>query len=104
MNTRDLLIEIGTEELPPKALANLSTALQHSLTEQLQALELSFGNVQRFASPRRLAVLIEELDEAQSRIGDGSDARSWYGLRRCQHLIGQSGNPSSGEGALPAER
>ena len=65
MNTRDLLIEIGTEELPPKALANLSTAMELSLTEQLQALELSFGNVQRFASPRRLAVLIEGLDEAQ---------------------------------------
>ena len=65
MNTRDLLIEIGTEELPPKALANLSAALELSLTEQLQALELSFGNVQRFASPRRLAVLIEALDEAQ---------------------------------------
>ena len=65
MNTRDLLIEIGTEELPPKALANLSTALELSLTEQLQALELSFGNVERFASPRRLAVLIEGLDEAQ---------------------------------------
>ena len=65
MNTRDLLIEIGTEELPPKALANLSAALELYLTEQLQALELSFGNVQRFASPRRLAVLIEGLDEAQ---------------------------------------
>ena len=65
MNTRDLLIEIGTEELPPKALANLSTALELALTEQLQALELSFVNVERYASPRRLAVLVEGLDEAQ---------------------------------------
>ncbi|MFZ8956758.1 MAG: glycine--tRNA ligase subunit beta [Pseudohongiellaceae bacterium] len=65
MNTRDLLIEIGTEELPPKALANLSAALELSLTEQLRALQLSFGTVQRFASPRRLAVLVEALDEAQ---------------------------------------
>ena len=65
MTTRDLLIEIGTEELPPKALANLSAALELSLTEQLRALQLSFGNVQRFASPRRLAVLVEALNEAQ---------------------------------------
>ena len=65
MSTRDLLIEIGTEELPPKALANLSAALELSLTEQLRALQLSFGTVQRFASPRRLAVLVEALDEAQ---------------------------------------
>ena len=65
MNTRDLLIEIGTEELPPKALASLSRALEHSLVAQLQALKLSFGRVQRFASPRRLAVLIGTLEEAQ---------------------------------------
>lgn len=65
MSKRDLLIEIGTEELPPKALANLSAALELSLTEQLRALQLSFGTVQRFASPRRLAVLVEALDEAQ---------------------------------------
>ncbi len=65
MSTRDLLIEIGTEELPPKALANLSAALELSLTEHLRALHLSFGNVKRFASPRRLAVLVEALDEAQ---------------------------------------
>ncbi|MEC8741189.1 MAG: glycine--tRNA ligase subunit beta [Pseudomonadota bacterium] len=65
MNTRDLLIEIGTEELPPNALANLSAALELSLTDQLRALQLSFGTVERFASPRRLAVLVEALDEAQ---------------------------------------
>ena len=65
MHKRDLLIEIGTEELPPKALANLSTALELALTEQLLSLELSFVNVERYASPRRLAVLVEGLDEAQ---------------------------------------
>ena len=64
MTTRDLLIEIGTEELPPKALANLSAALELSLTEQLRALQLSFGNVQRFASPATRGA-VEALNEAQ---------------------------------------
>ncbi len=65
MSTRDLLIEIGTEELPPKALEGLSDSLEKSLVEQFQAQKLSLGRVQRFASPRRLAVLIEKLGEAQ---------------------------------------
>ena len=65
MNTRDLLIEIGMEELPPNALTSLADALEHSLVGQLQELKLSFGRVQQFASPRRLAILIETLEEAQ---------------------------------------
>ena len=65
MNTRDLLIEIGMEELPPNTLASLADALERSLVGQLRALKLSFGRVQRFASPRRLAIFIETLEDAQ---------------------------------------
>lgn len=63
---RDLLIEIGTEELPPKALLKLSNAFTSGITEGLQKAELEFGAVESFATPRRLAVLIKELDEAQA--------------------------------------
>lgn len=65
-NKRDLLIEIGTEELPPKALLKLSNAFTAGITEGLQKAELEFGAVEAFATPRRLAVLIKELDEAQA--------------------------------------
>ncbi len=58
---RDLLVEIGTEELPPTALTTLSRAFADELCQQLRAGDLEFGSVKRFASPRRLAVLIESL-------------------------------------------
>lgn len=63
MSKRDLLIEIGTEELPPKALSSLSEAFTNSITQQLAAQELSFEGVEGFASPRRLAVVVSQLDE-----------------------------------------
>ena len=63
MSKRDLLIEIGTEELPPKALSSLSEAFTNSITQQLAAEELSFDGVEGFASPRRLAVVVRQLDE-----------------------------------------
>lgn len=65
MATRDLLIEIGTEELPPKALFHLSSAFADQIAKQLKDLNLGFGDVERFATPRRLAVLIRDLEEAQ---------------------------------------
>ena len=65
MATRDLLIEIGTEELPPKALSLLSSAFADQIAKQLQDLNLGFGDVERFATPRRLAVLVRDLEEAQ---------------------------------------
>lgn len=65
-NKRDLLIEIGTEELPPKALLKLSSAFTHGITDGLQKAELDFGQVESFAAPRRLAVLIKALDDSQA--------------------------------------
>lgn len=60
---RDLLIEIGTEELPPKALQTLSAAFTKSITSQLTAQALKFSAVKSFATPRRLAVLLSGLAE-----------------------------------------
>lgn len=61
--TQDFLVEIGTAELPPKSLRALSDAFQRELETRLAAEELSFGTVQSFAAPRRLAVHIAELAE-----------------------------------------
>ena len=65
-NKNDLLIEIGTEELPPKALLKLSNAFTAGITEGLKKAELDFGEVESFAAPRRLAVLVKQLDECQA--------------------------------------
>ena len=61
--SRDLLIEIGTEELPPKALKKLSQAFLANLKGGLEKAELSFTSINPFASPRRLALLVSNLAE-----------------------------------------
>jgi glycyl-tRNA synthetase beta chain len=59
----DFLVEIGTEELPPKALLMLSHAFRDEVLSQLNTEQLEFGEVQTFAAPRRLAIFIKALDE-----------------------------------------
>jgi len=63
--TRDLLIEIGTEELPPKALRRMRDALQTSLDTLLTEHYLPHGDSHAYAAPRRLAVLIRDVPMAQ---------------------------------------
>ena len=54
--TQDLLIEIGTEELPPLSLRRLAESFKSSLSDSLEQHELKHGPVHAYASPRRLAV------------------------------------------------
>ena len=61
MKTQDFLLELGTEELPPKLLKNLSNALKDNLVAELKSLDLAMGKVRAFATPRRLAVSISDL-------------------------------------------
>ncbi len=65
MNTQDFLLELGTEELPPKLLKQLSNALTNNVTAQLSELNLSYTKVESFATPRRLAVLVSDLQLQQ---------------------------------------
>lgn len=65
MNTKDLLFEIGTEELPTKAVKNLSNSLAELLTTELHNEKLNYIDIKLFATPRRLAVLIKNLDTKQ---------------------------------------
>ena len=61
----DFLVEIGTEELPPKALLPLQDAFVAALTAGLDKAALAHGEVQGFATPRRLAVRVSRLAAAQ---------------------------------------
>jgi glycyl-tRNA synthetase beta chain len=64
MANRDLLFELGTEELPPRTLKTLSTALTDGFIKGLQAAGVPHGKVRSFATPRRLAVLIASCAES----------------------------------------
>ncbi|MBT1063837.1 glycine--tRNA ligase subunit beta [Bowmanella sp. Y26] len=66
MRQENLLIEIGTEELPPKALTKLAESFAQEMDKQLQQAELSKEDVTWFASPRRLAVYIKGLAYQQA--------------------------------------
>jgi glycyl-tRNA synthetase beta chain len=60
-----LLFELGSEELPPKTLLKLSNALLNNIIQGLNAAELTFTGSKAYATPRRLAVFIENLASAQ---------------------------------------
>ncbi|NOX69044.1 MAG: glycine--tRNA ligase subunit beta [Gammaproteobacteria bacterium] len=62
---QDFLVEIGTEELPPKALRSLMLAFADGLQSNLLEQRLSFSEVTAYASPRRLAVIVTGLAGAQ---------------------------------------
>lgn len=65
MAAADLLIELGCEELPPTLLKTLSDALRQSVETSLQEAGLPYQAIQAFATPRRLALLVEQLADQQ---------------------------------------
>jgi glycyl-tRNA synthetase beta chain len=65
MKPADLLVEIGTEELPPKALRGLMDAFAANLGGALDEARLEHGDAHAYASPRRLAVIVEKLAAGQ---------------------------------------
>ena len=65
MKTHDFLLELGTEELPPKLLLKLSNSLKDNFEQELNKLNLNFNNTKAFATPRRLAITISELQSKQ---------------------------------------
>lgn len=65
MMKKDFLVELGTEELPPKALKKLGQAFLDGVIQGIEKANLESGEAQFFAAPRRLAVLIRDLDTKQ---------------------------------------
>jgi glycyl-tRNA synthetase beta chain len=66
VNKADFLVEIHTEELPPKALSKLALSFLHEIQTRLQKAQLEFKDAQFFATPRRLAVIVKALAFAQA--------------------------------------
>ncbi|MBA6328995.1 glycine--tRNA ligase subunit beta [Colwellia sp. MB02u-6] len=61
MTTETLLIELGTEELPPKSLRTLATTFYEQIKLQLDEAKLSYSDIYWYATPRRLAVKVDNL-------------------------------------------
>ncbi|MFK7701299.1 glycine--tRNA ligase subunit beta [Pseudomonas caspiana] len=65
MSAQDFLVELGTEELPPKALNTLADAFLAGIEKGLQSAGLTYSAKQVYGAPRRLAVLITDLSTQQ---------------------------------------
>ena len=65
MSAHDFLVELGTEELPPKALKSLGEAFLAGVEKGLKAAGLGYQSARYYAAPRRLAVLVEALASQQ---------------------------------------
>ena len=61
----NFLVEIGTEELPPKALKTLATSFADNVEAELNQAGLTFDKIEWFAAPRRLAVKVLDLSTQQ---------------------------------------
>ncbi len=66
MEHHDLLVEIGTEELPPKALTRLSRAFHDEVVAQLKKADLNFEGSRWYATPRRMAFQVDALAAGQA--------------------------------------
>lgn len=66
MDKQNLLLELGTEELPPKALRKLAEALRDNFVKHLTQEGLNFTEAKWYATPRRLALIIDGLDVKQA--------------------------------------
>ena len=117
--TRDVLFELGTEELPPKSLLTLSRALQSQVENGLTKAGLAFADIRPYATPRRLALVIKGLQVSQpdqdiERRGpaanaafqpDGSPSKALEGfLRSCNATPDQLITLETDKGAWVAVR
>lgn len=98
--TKDLLLEIGTEEMPANICPSLVSQLETLAAEKLAEARLSFEKVTVYATPRRLALLVtnaadRQADEAVKKRGpsiqaafdaDGNPTRAAQGFARGQHI------------------
>ena len=94
----DFLFELGTEELPPKALLSLSHAFTESILDGFIAQGLSFEGSTSYAAPRRLAIYIKGLDGSTP----DSDIVSWGPPARV--AFDEAGAPTKAAGPIALAR
>lgn len=104
MSCRDLLFELGTEELPASELLGMAHALAAGIESGLQDKGLAFGDTHVFATPRRLAVLVQDVAQEAPEISreqlgppvasahnpDGSWSRAALGFAQNQGVAPES--------------
>lgn len=70
MNKKDLLLEIGLEEVPARFLLDASQQLADQIEQLFKEQNIGYGQVHVYSTPRRLAVYIEDVNEKQEDINE----------------------------------
>ncbi len=65
MDTARFLLEIGTEEIPARFLLSAREELKFRFKDALERYNLKYGNIVTYATPRRLSIIIEDIDKFQ---------------------------------------
>ena len=68
MSKRDLLLEIGLEELPARFVTDSMNQLADKVQKWLNEKAIEFGSIEAFSTPRRLSILVKDLAESQKDI------------------------------------
>ncbi|AXN37556.1 glycine--tRNA ligase subunit beta [Peribacillus butanolivorans] len=68
MSKRDLLLEIGLEEMPARFVTASMKQLSDKVQKWLKEKAIEFGAVEAFSTPRRLAILVKDVSESQKDI------------------------------------
>lgn len=97
---KDFLLELGCEEIPatmiPETLKEMESRVKNLLTEN----QLGFGEVTVMGTPRRLTIMVKELDERQpdtrvsvvgppkdsAFLADGTPGKAAVGFARAQNI------------------
>lgn len=97
---KDLIFEIGTEEMPARAVDEGIDSLKEKAPKAFEAARMAFESVEVFGSPRRLALLVRSLSESQSKMveeikgppakvaldGNGAFTQAAYGFAKSQRV------------------
>ncbi|WP_366160419.1 glycine--tRNA ligase subunit beta [Bacillus infantis] len=68
MAKRDLLLEIGLEEMPARFVTDSINQLASKVEKWLEEKKVPHGGISAFSTPRRLAVLVKDVSETQEDI------------------------------------
>ncbi|MGI6784735.1 MAG: glycine--tRNA ligase subunit beta [Aminivibrio sp.] len=88
MTIKNVILEIGTEEVPSRFLPDMLSALERTAREDLEKARIAFKSLSVFATPRRIALMVREADEKQSDLVNTFKGPAWASA------FDPSGNPT----------
>lgn len=97
---KDLLLEIGTEEVPAHVMPGVLAQLKERAEKAFQENRIAFASVRTLGTPRRMALLVKDLAEKQADVtsenrgpsvkiafdADGKPTKAAQGFARGQHV------------------